>query len=76
MTIDKDRYPSFLIEIISGLSTAIQGIAGLTNRASDRHYRIYKPQKHHAKLAVNCAFSFCEFIVESFHHQQDKKKDT
>lgn len=75
MTIDKDQYPPFLIEIISGIGTAVQGIATLTNRAGDRHYRTYKPQKHHAKLAVNCAFSFCDFIVESFHYQQDKRQD-
>ena len=76
MNMDKEHYPQFLIEIIQGMSTAIQGIAALSNRASDRHYRIYKPQKHHAKLAVNCAFSFCDFIVESFHYQLDKRQDT
>jgi hypothetical protein len=76
MTIDKVHSPPFLIEIVSGLGTSVQGIAALTNRASDRHYRIYKPQKHHAKLAVNCAFSFCEFIVESFHYQQNKRQDS
>jgi len=76
MTIDENQNPQFLIEIIQGMTTTIQGIAALTNRASDRHYRIYKPQKHHAKLAVNCAFSFCEFIVESFHYQQDKRQVT
>ena len=76
MNIDKEHSPHFLIEIIQGMSTAIHGIAALSNRASDRHYRTYKPQKHHAKLAVNCAFSFCDFIVESFHYQQDKRQDT
>jgi hypothetical protein len=72
MSIDKEHYPPYIIEIISGLGTVIQGIAGLTNKASDRHNRIYRPQKHHAKLAINCAFSFCDFILESFYYQQDK----
>ena len=72
MTIDENQNPQFLIEIIQGMTTTIQGIAALTNRASDRHNRVYKPQKHHAKLAVNCAFSFCDFILESFHYQQNK----
>jgi hypothetical protein len=72
MAIDKDNYPPYLIQIISGLGTAIQGVAELSNKAADRHNRIYKPQKHHARLAVNCAFSFCEFILESFHYQQEK----
>jgi hypothetical protein len=71
MVINKERYPSYLIEIISGLTTTIQGIAELTNKAGDRHSRTYKPQKHHAKLAVNCAFSFCDFILESFYYQQE-----
>jgi hypothetical protein len=74
MTIDKELYPPYLIEIISGLGTVTQGIAELTNKAGDRHNRIYKPQKHHAKLAVNCAFSFCDFILESFYYQQEKKE--
>jgi hypothetical protein len=71
MAIDKEHYPSYLIEIISGLTTVIQGIAELTNKAGDRHSRTYKPQKHHAKLAVNCAFSFCDFILESFYYRQE-----
>jgi hypothetical protein len=74
MTIDKECYPSYLIEIISGLGTVIQGMAELTNKAGDRHYRTYKPQKHHAKLAVNCAFSFCDFILESFYYQREKQE--
>jgi hypothetical protein len=76
MTIDENQNPQFLIEIIQGMTTTIQGIAALTNRASDRHNRVYKPQKHHAKLAVNCAFSFCDFILESFHYQQNKRQAT
>jgi hypothetical protein len=70
MVIDKEHYSSYFIEIISGLGVVIQGMAELTNKAADRHNRIYKPQKHHAKLAVNCAFSFCDFILESFYYQQ------
>jgi hypothetical protein len=72
MAIDKERYPPYLIEILSGLGNIIQGMAELTNKAGDRHNRVYKPQKHHAKLAVNCAFSFCDFILESFYYQQGK----
>jgi hypothetical protein len=76
MNIDKEQYPQYLLEIIQGMSTTVQGIAALTNRASDRHNRTFKPQKHHAKLVVNCAFSFCDFIVESFHYQQNKRQGT
>jgi hypothetical protein len=74
MDIDKEKYPAYLIQIISGMTTIINGMAALTNRASDRHARVYKPQKHHAKFAVNCAFSFCDFIVDSYFFQNGKRK--
>jgi hypothetical protein len=74
MNIDKEKYPDYLIQIISGMTTIINGMAALTNRASDRHARVYKPQKHHAKFAVNCAFSFCDFIVDSYFFQNSKGK--
>jgi hypothetical protein len=76
MTIDKEHYPPYLIEILSGLGNIIQGMAELTNKAGDRHNRTYNPQKHHAKLAVDCAFSFCDFILESFYYQQRKVEET
>lgn len=69
LNIDKSKYPDSIIEILSGLITIINGISGISNNASDRHHRIYKPQKHHAKLAVNVALSFCVFIVESYQYQ-------
>lgn len=62
-----------LKQILSGLTSLVAGIAGLSNKMADRHARTYRPDKHHAKLAVNTAFTFCEFLLDSFEYQQDKR---
>ena len=59
-----------LKQIFSGLYSLLAGLSGLSNRMGDRHSRKYKPAKHHAKLAINVANTFCQFIVESHEHQQ------
>jgi hypothetical protein len=69
LNIDKDKYPDYIIEMLSGLNSIVNGISALSNKAADRHHREYKPKKHHAKFAVNSAFSFCVFITESYLHQ-------
>ncbi|MFT7087542.1 MAG: hypothetical protein ACJAZX_000979 [Rickettsiales bacterium] len=61
-----------LKQILSGLNSINCGIAGLSNKASDRHSRKYKPAKHHAKLAINCGLSFCEFLLDSYKYQKTK----
>ena len=50
--------------ILDGLQKIVGGLFDMSNRASDRHARIYNPSKRHAKLAVNAAFSFCEFVLD------------
>jgi hypothetical protein len=45
----------------------------VANKASDRHARRYSPAPHHAKLAVNVAFTLCEFLLES--HEYQKKRE-
>jgi hypothetical protein len=62
-----------LKQILTGLNSLVSGISGLSNKMADRHARTYKPSKHHAKLAVNTAFTFCEFLLDSFEYQQAKK---
>ncbi len=62
-----------LKQVLSGLNSIMMGIAGLSNKMGDRHARTYKPERHHAKLAVNSALMFCEFLLDSYEYQQDKK---
>ncbi len=62
-----------LKQMLSSLNGLVMGIGGLSNKMGDRHARTYKPEIHHAKLAVNSAFIFCEFLLDSYEYQQDKK---
>ena len=56
--------------ILDGFQKLVSGLYELSNKASDRHARRYNPAAHHAKLAVNAAFAFCEFLVESRDYQR------
>lgn len=56
-------------EILSGLISAISGLAPLRNAASDSHAPEYRPRKHHAELAVNCAKTVVRFVRDSFDYQ-------
>lgn len=61
---------NYLKAILDGLQKQVGGLFQLANKASDRHARRYNPAKHHAKLAVNAAFTLCEFLLESYEYQQ------
>ena len=62
-----------LKQVLTGLNSIMMGVAGLRNIMSDSHDREYKPKRHHAKLAVNTALTFCEFLLDSYEYQQGKK---
>jgi len=63
-----------LKKILSGLISILDGLGPLSSDAGDRHAMTYNPQKHHAQLAVNTAFTFCDFLVASYKYQTDRKK--
>ena len=65
---------NYLKAILDGLQRQIGGLYELANKASDRHARRYNPAPHHARLAVNAAFTLCEFLLESFQYQENKKQ--
>lgn len=62
-----------LKQILQGLNSIVLGIGKLRTKASDSHAREYKPNEHHARLAVNSAMTFTSFIIESYSYQQNKK---
>lgn len=64
----------YLKAILEGLLRQISGLFEVANKASDRHARRYNPAPHHARLAVNAAFTLCEFLLESFEYQQKKEQ--
>ena len=69
LEIDKETLPDFVFQIVSGLETSIKGLAGLSNKAGDRHANKFKTKKHHAKLAVNLSMTIADFLIESWNYQ-------
>jgi HEPN domain-containing protein len=69
-----ENLESYLKTILDGLKKQISGLFEIANKASDRHERKYNPARHHAELAVNTAFTLCEFLLASFEYQQEIKK--
>lgn len=69
-----DSLESYLKAILAGLQQQIGGLFELSNKASDRHARKYNPAPHHARLAVNVAFTLCEFLLESHEYQQKREE--
>lgn len=69
-----DSLESYLKAILEGLQRQIGGLFDLANKASDRHARKYNPAAHHARLAVNVAFTLCEFLLESHAYQQKREE--
>jgi hypothetical protein len=69
-----DTLENYLKAILDGLQRQLGGLFEVANKASDRHARRYNPAKHHAKLAVNAAFTLCEFLLDSYEYQQEREK--
>jgi hypothetical protein len=69
-----DSLESYLKAILVGLQRQIGGLFELANKASDRHARKYNPASHHARLAVNVAFTLCEFLLESYEYQRKREE--
>lgn len=69
-----DSLESYLKAILEGLQRQIGGLFELANKASDRHARKYNPASHHARLAVNVAFTLCEFLLESCEYQRKREE--
>lgn len=57
-----------LRQVLSGLSSIVSGLSGLSNRLGDRHVRRYRPSKRHAVLVVNAANTLANFLFETHLH--------
>lgn len=73
LTPDKPKIDNNLKQTLTGLSSIIAGLSGLSNAMGDRHVRIYKPAKHHAVLIVNAAMTFSNFIFDTHDYQHASK---
>ena len=63
-----------LRQVLSGLSSIVNGLASMRNKMSDAHASSYKASKHHAKLAVNTAKTFADFIFDTYFYQKGAGK--
>ena len=62
-----------LRQVLSGLTSVVNGLACMRNKMSDAHATSYKASKHHAKLAVNSAKTFVDFIFDSYFYEKRAK---
>jgi hypothetical protein len=70
----KEDLETSLKQVLSGLTSIVNGIAGLSNRMGDRHVRSYKPSKHHAVLVVNAAKTMVSFLFDTQRFQMTRTK--
>ena len=61
-----------LKQVLAGLSSIINGLASMRNKMSDAHGVVYKPSRHHAKLAVNSAKTLADFLFDTMSYQIEK----
>jgi len=78
LNLDPDRQDinDSLRQLLRGLVNIVGGIAPLRNKMGDAHVRTYKPARHHAKLAVNAAKTFLDFVYDTFEFQKAAGKIT
>ncbi|MFN3668117.1 MAG: abortive infection family protein [Brevundimonas sp.] len=54
-----------LFVMLNGLTSVVDGLAGFSNRAGDRHGGGMQPVRHHAALIVSSALAVSTFVAES-----------
>lgn len=64
-----------LFVMLNGLTSVVDGLAGFSNRAGDRHGGGIQPARHHAALIVSSALAVSTFVAESGTLQLDKSAD-
>lgn len=64
-----------LKQVLSGLFNIVQGLSSLRNKMSDSHAASYRPDKHHARLAVNAAKMLSDFLFATRAYQERRSKD-
>jgi hypothetical protein len=63
-----------LEQMLRGLNSIVNGMAGISNKMGDRHSRKYPPKKHHAELVVNTTYTLCNFLLSSMEYQHTKTR--
>ena len=60
------------IKISGSLEEIVKSIGTISNKMSKRHSRSSESFEHHALLAVNCSYTLCNFIFDSYKYQKSK----
>lgn len=69
---DRKDISDSLKQILSGLTSIVSGLAAMRNKMSDAHAATYRPNRHHAKLAVYAATTLADFLFETKNYQQQR----
>jgi acetoin utilization deacetylase AcuC-like enzyme len=69
---DRKDISDSLKQILSGLTSIVNGLATMRNKMSDAHAATYRPSRHHAKLAVYSATTLADFLFETRNYQQQR----
>lgn len=72
----KEDLAESLKQILRGLTSVVSGIGTLRNKMGDAHRRTYKPERHHAKLAINAAKTLTDFLFDTFEYQKQAGRIT
>ena len=56
------------------MNSIVIGVGSLRTKVNDSHAPEYKPDKHYAVLAVNCAMTFTSFNIASYNYQISKNE--
>lgn len=67
-----DKLETPLRQVLTGLASITAGLAGMRNKMGDAHARTYRPEEHHARLAVNSAKTLADFLFETFEYQMKR----
>lgn len=69
---DRKDISESLRQILSGLTSVVNGLAAMRNKMSDAHAATYRPSRHHAKLAVYAATTLADFLFETMNYQMQR----
>jgi len=61
-----------LRQVLTGLTSVVNGLAAVRNKMSDAHAANYRPSRHHAKLAVYSATTLADFLFETKNYQYQR----
>ena len=65
-----ENIESYLQKTLQGLRNQVDGLYHLANKAGSRHKPEHIPKRQDAKLAMNAAFTLCEYLFDTHKSRQ------